>query len=260
MQCPHCRSHLATNLSFEKCPRCGRALAEPPAEVSSPSLNLDLGRDFYLPRNLWRGLYDVMELGFSPATAWEGWVQDDLPFLGRRSAPGYAALVTTTLGAMATALAMSLHGIRTGVDPYVVVRRWPTLAVPLVALAWVGLGFAVVGVVRRVVRAMLPASGDAKVDRMNASKVAVLAGAPALLSSGCAALWLVPELGPALALAASAYLLRATFSGLWRGPGMLLELDQAARVRLIPRLAIPLTAVLALAGAPGLLVLMAAWP
>jgi hypothetical protein len=262
MQCPGCRARLPMNLTFTTCPRCGRGLGAgaPPPELSSPSLQMDLGKGFWKPRHLWAGTLDVVELVFSPRTAWEAWLADPGAFLGRRSPPGYAALVLTTVGALLAAVVMTWVGETQGVPPYQSQRQWAVAMVLLVPLLWLAQGFFGLGLCRALVMRRFPNPANAREARANASRVAVLGSAPALGASLLVPLWVVPEVGPALSALGVAYCMRGSLVGFWRGSGMVWDLDASARTRLLFTLAMPLTLLMGALGGFGLLVLVAFYP
>ncbi len=257
MQCPSCRAKLPINFAKDVCPRCGRVLKGAGAEPSSPSLKVDLGKEAWRPRRLWTGLLDAMELLFAPRVAWERAAGDQDVFLGRRSPPAVVSLVLGFCGAVTTALVMHFVGHRYGVGEYVATRQWAWIMVAVVPAMWLAAAFAAFYVGRQVAQAMLPPIADDPMKtRQNASRVAVLSAVPTLCMSGAAVLWLVPDVGPALALLAAVYAMHSTLVGIWRGGGMILDLDQKGRLKLLFTLAIPLTLLYTLCGAGGLVLLI----
>ncbi|MBI5495830.1 MAG: hypothetical protein HY904_12470 [Deltaproteobacteria bacterium] len=257
MQCPGCRASLPVNLDRQRCPRCGRPLGPRQPETSSPSREFVLAAPSWGPGSVWDAWVHVLELTFSPRVGWERAAGDTGVFAGRRSPPAVVSLLLSTLGALLVGVVMATVGRRYGVGDYGTARAWSAPRVALVTAAWPALGWLAMTLGRAWARAVLPADADRARTGRNASLVAVLGAAPALASTALAAAWLLPDVGPFLVLGGLLYAGHACFLGMWRGSGLLLDLDAAARRRVAWRLAAPLALLYVLAGAGGLALLLA---
>ncbi|MEW5853826.1 MAG: hypothetical protein AB2A00_33935 [Myxococcota bacterium] len=259
MQCPGCKAFVPINFENPRCKRCGRLLPTgdgPAPEISSPTLEVATGVAMFSPSRMAAGIFDVVELTFAPRDGWERSLSQGGVFLGERSSVGIAAVVMSGVAALCTATGMATVGLSYGVEPYVTTRTWSTLWIFLLPPAWIALGYFGLKLGRKFVEKVLPRVDDKKEAKQNASRVAVLGGAPALFSSFAAVLWVLPDLGPLLSLGALAYALHASFQGIWRGSGVLGDLDAAARKKLLFTLAVPLTAAYSLLGGLGLILLI----